>query len=489
MSKKKKTIEKLLGEALVSEEEQPYEIPENWVWVKLDSSKKDGESFGDGDWILSENIDPNGEVRLVQLSDIGQGKFLNKSSRYISMKTFEELGCREIFPGDILISRMAHPIARSCIVPDLKQKLITAVDIAYLRPNEKIFDTKYLNYMFNSIFFRTEAERVARGTTRLRITRKNLGNLAIPFPPLNEQKRIAEKVERLLGKIEEAKQLIVEAKETFEFRRAAILDKAFRGELTRKWRDENNSEDILEYITSLKTITNLKGNGDILEPYDLPSGWRWARIGDLFHVQVGSTPSRKNADYWEGSLPWLSSGEVQFNTINESREQVTDLAVKECRLKLAPKGSILFGMIGEGKTRGQVALLNLDAYHNQNIASIWVSNTKVNSLYVYYWLVSQYNKNRQNSAGNNQPAYNKSRVQDLLIPIAPIAEIKVIVNQLQRLLELETNINNLLSLEETISAIRKSILSKAFQGELGTNDPSEVNAIELLKEVLQEQVK
>ena len=99
----------------------------------------------------------------------------------------------------------------------------------------------------------------------------------------------------------------------------------------------------------------------------------------MFHVQVGTTPSRKNGAYWEGQYAWLSSGEVQFNNINESRECVTDLAVKERKLKLAPKGSILFGMIGEGKTRGQVALLNIDAFHNQNIASIWVSKTKINS--------------------------------------------------------------------------------------------------------------
>ena len=103
--------------------------------------------------------------------------------------------------------------------------------------------------------------------------------------------------------------------------------------------------------------------------------------------------------------------------------------------------------------------------------------------------MSQYMKNRQNSAGSNQPAYNKSRVQNLLIPIPPLDEVDVIVNELQKLLGLEKEINILLSLDGRISDIKQSILSKAFQGELGTNDPSEENAIELLKEILQEQVK
>lgn len=480
MSKKKKTIEELMEEALIPEEEHLYEIPDNWVWVKLKTINKN----------KKRNIEPN--------------KFSDETFELYSVPSYpekspeivkgEEIGSSKqlVNNNEVLLCKINPRINRVWKVYDNtgKYRQLASTEWIVISENRVVYPN-YLLYLLKSTYFRklltSNVSGVGGSLTRARP--KEVENYPIAIPPFNEQKRIAEKVERLLNKIDEAKQLIEEAKETFELRRAAILDKAFRGELTRKWRRENNSEDILNYITSLKTITNLKKNGDILEPYALPSGWRWARIGDLFHVQVGSTPSRKNVDYWEGGLPWLSSGEVQFNTINESREHVTDLAVKECRLKLAPKGSILFGMIGEGKTRGQVALLNLDAFHNQNIASIWVSNTKISSLYVYYWLVSQYSKNRQNSAGNNQPAYNKSRVQELLIPIAPIAEIEVIVNQLQRLLESEINVNKLLSLEETLTDIKQSILSKAFRGELGTNDPSEENAIELLKEVLQEQVK
>lgn len=480
MSKKKKTIEVLLEEALVPEEEHPYQIPMNWVWVKFGKVSKlyNGYAFKSTDYqedgipvirisdISGENTSPQKSVRVP--SDLYNERFLVKKGDLLIAMSGATTGKTGVYNSDEIALQNQR-------VGNIKE-----INPGVLCPKFKNY------YVFNNS---REILKKAYGGAQPNISGALIEKLSFPLPPLNEQKRIDEKVERLLSKIDEAKQLIEEAKETFELRRAAILDKAFRGELTKKWREGNDSEDILNYITSLKTITNLKKNGGILEPYVLPSGWRWARIGDLFHVQVGSTPSRKNADYWEGRLPWLSSGEVQFNTINESSEHVTDLAVKERRLKLAPKGSILFGMIGEGKTRGQVALLNLDAFHNQNIASIWVSNTKISSLYVYYWLVSQYSKNRQNSAGNNQPAYNKSRVQELLIPVAPIAEIEVIVNQLQKLLESEINVKNFLSLEETLTNIKQSILSKAFKGKLGTNDPSEENAIELLKEVLLEQVK
>jgi type I restriction enzyme, S subunit len=485
----KKTINELLEENLISEEEQPYEIPENWAWTRISNfiTLERGITFP----ATAKNFEFNeGLIGCARTANI-QEEFLWDDLIYIDKSYTKGNEKKLVRKNDILMSvaNSYHLVGKVSFIREIKEDITFGGFLLCIRPN--IVNDKFLYYYFRYLFLNGKIQQLATQTTNIaNINAKKIQSLPMQLPPQDEQKRIVQKVERMLSKIENAKQLIEEAKETIEIRRAAILDKAFRGELTRKWRDENNKkEDALEYITFLKKTSNFNGSDEIIEPYSLPNGWKWARIGELFHVQVGSTPSRKNVEYWEGEHPWLSSGEVQFNTVDESRERVTDLAVKESRLKLAPKGSILFGMIGEGKTRGQVALLNLDAYHNQNIASIWVSKTKISSLYVYYWLMSQYNKNRQNSAGNNQPAYNKSRVQELLIPIAPLDEIEVITNQLQKILNLEGNINNLLFIESTINDIRQSVLSKAFRGELGTNDPCEPSAIKLLKEVLQEQVK
>ncbi|HFK1496560.1 TPA: restriction endonuclease subunit S [Bacillus paranthracis] len=487
MSKTKKNVEELLKGLLVTEEENA-KIQENWMWIRLgDVCNFKRGPFGSA--IKKSMFVPKGkDTYKVYEQGNAIRKTINYGSYYISREDFENLKGFEVNAGDIIVS-CAGTIGETYVIPSKYERGV--INQALMRVSiSRALDKKYFLYAFD-FYIKQLVKNNAKGTAIKNLPPlKELKQYVIPLPPLSEQKRIVEKAERLLNKIEEAKQLIKEAKETFELRRATILDKAFRGDLTRKWRRENSkTDDVFDYLTSLESITNFKGDGDILEPYSLPCGWKWSRIGDLFHVQVGTTPSRKNGAYWEGQYAWLSSGEVQFNNINESRECVTDLAVKERKLKLAPKGSILFGMIGEGKTRGQVALLNIDAFHNQNIASIWVSKTKINSFYVYHWLMSQYMKNRQNSAGSNQPAYNKSRVQNLLIPIPPLDEVDVIVNELQKLLGLEKEINILLSLDGRISDIKQSILSKAFQGELGTNDPSEENAIELLKEILQEQVK
>ncbi|MES9771677.1 restriction endonuclease subunit S [Priestia megaterium] len=468
----KKNIEDLLEKAVVPEIEQPYKIPENWVWSKLEYVFEQ----------IKQQVQPIGSEKYIGLEHMKKGGGILEVGNTEGVKSKKVVFKK----NDVLYGKLRPYLNKHAYVGF---DGVASTDILVYR-NKNIITNKLLNMYVGLPHVLQFANENSSGINLPRVSPKSMNEMPFPLPPLNEQKRIAEKVERLLDKVEEAQQLIEEAKEAFELRRAAILDKAFRGKLTATWRKgHSKTEDISEYIMDLKNITNLKKDSEITPPYELPDGWCWAKIGDLFHVQIGSTPSRKIDEYWNGNYPWLSSGEVQFNNINTSREYVTELAVKEKRLKLAPKGSVLFGMIGEGKTRGQVALLNIDAFHNQNVASIWVSETKIHSLYVYYWLMSRYMENRQNSAGNNQPAYNKSRVQELLIPIAPLEEIEFIVKRLEKLLNLEEEVRDLLSLEKVIEQKKQAIISKAFRGELGTNDPDEESAIELLKEILQEQVK
>lgn len=146
----------------------------------------------DGDWIVSKNMDPNGEIRLTQLADIGLGTFLDRSSKFINQDTFEKLNCTALKPKDILISRMADPIGRACIVPKFEYQAITAVDVTILRVDRNFAVPEYVNYICNSKEFLSKAKAAATGTTRGRITRKNLEKIEIPLPPVTEQRRIVE---------------------------------------------------------------------------------------------------------------------------------------------------------------------------------------------------------------------------------------------------------------------------------------------------------
>jgi restriction endonuclease S subunit len=134
----------------------------------------------DGDWIESDDMDANGDIRLLQLSDIGIGYFKDNSSKWINESAAERINVNYLKPNDILISRMADPIGRSCLLPDLGIKCITAVDVAILRLSKESADIPELVTLLNSQRWTDEVLRLSRGTTRTRITRKDLEKIRIP---------------------------------------------------------------------------------------------------------------------------------------------------------------------------------------------------------------------------------------------------------------------------------------------------------------------
>jgi len=144
--------------------------------------------FTDGDWI--ESKDQSGEgIRLVQTGNIGEGKFIEKGDRakYISEETFDSLKCTEIFPGDILVSRLPEPVGRACIIPEKEERMITAVDCTICRPDENMVLKEYLCYFMQSEAYYTRLMNNVTGTTRKRISRKNLGNVELDIPDKETQ--------------------------------------------------------------------------------------------------------------------------------------------------------------------------------------------------------------------------------------------------------------------------------------------------------------
>ena len=162
-----------------------------WPVKKLGDILSTAEIFTDGDWVESKDQDVNGSIRLLQLADIGDGNFINKSNRFINESTFIRLKCTEVQLGDILIARMPDPLGRACIFEGISQKCITVVDVCIIRVDSNIVDARWLMHAINSDSVRRQISSFAKGATRVRISRKNLSHIQIEFPPLAEQQRIA----------------------------------------------------------------------------------------------------------------------------------------------------------------------------------------------------------------------------------------------------------------------------------------------------------
>jgi len=150
----------------------------------------DGGLFVDGDWVESKDQDPNGDVRLIQLADVGDGFYVDKSARFLTSQKARELKCTFLEKGDILVARMPDPLGRACIFPGEAQPCVTVVDVCIVRPSSRV-DRRWLLHAINSPAFRQQIGNHVKGTTRQRISRTNLGSIEIDVPLLTEQRRIA----------------------------------------------------------------------------------------------------------------------------------------------------------------------------------------------------------------------------------------------------------------------------------------------------------
>lgn len=139
--------------------------------------------FVDGDWVESKDQNPSGSVRLIQLADVGDGAFLNKSSCFMTPEKARELRCTYLAPGDVLIARMPDPLGRACLFPGLEQPCVTVVDVAVLRLDPRIARNDWVVQAINSSVFRNKMLGHVTGTTRQRISRGNLGQLELAVPP------------------------------------------------------------------------------------------------------------------------------------------------------------------------------------------------------------------------------------------------------------------------------------------------------------------
>ena len=185
------------------------------------------ELFTDGNWIESKDQSPSG-IRLIQTGNIGIGDYIDKKAeraRYISKETFKKLDCTEIFPGDVLVSRLPDPVGRSCIVPDLGVRMITAVDCTIIRfKKDMILPEYFIAISKNSLYF-DELRQYLTGSSRRRISRSNLAKVRFPLPPIKIQREIVEQIEVKQSAIGHAKAII----ENLERERESILASRLEG--------------------------------------------------------------------------------------------------------------------------------------------------------------------------------------------------------------------------------------------------------------------
>jgi len=384
--------------------------------------------FTDGDWIESRHQSEIG-IRLVQTGNIGFGFFKNKEdkSRFISEETFKELKCTEIIPGDLLISRLPDPVGKSCIIPDLNIRMITGVDCTIVRLKDNLM-SEFLAFYQMSNQYLNDVKAKVTGTTRSRISRKNLGLIPIPIPPLTEQKQIVEILDQAFEAIDQAKanieKNIVNANELFQSKLNEIFSQTGEGWVERKLED----------------------------------------ISIEFGRGKSKNRPRNEPKLFGGKYPFIQTGDVR-NTekILETYTQTYN-EVGLAQSKLWPKGTICITIAAN---IAETAILDFDSCFPDSIIGIVVDEEKADTNYVYYSIQFLKKKLQELGKGSAQDNINLGTFQKQLFPFPNLKLQKKYVSLLDTLSEqtyqLKVDYNQkLTSLEE----LKKSILEKAFSGEL-----------------------
>ena len=277
----------------------------------------------------------------------------------------------------------------------------------------------------------------ATGSTFLQVTGKTLKEMPVPYPGEEKGQHLVEDVEKLFSKLDEAEKKIDQAFAAFPVRRAALLHRAFQGDLTKAWR---------------------KDHGMGME------SWENSTLGKVAHWGSGGTPSRKHPEYFNGHIAWVKTGELLDDYIEHTEEKITETAIENSSAKLYPVHTVIVAMYGA--TIGKTGILNIEAATNQACACA-VCSDELYYRFLFYYLQSQKPQFINIGKGGAQPNISQTVIKNYPISVPTLPEQQEIVRLLDRLLGKEDKAKAAAEAMKTrIAALRASILARAFRGAL-----------------------
>ena len=407
-------------------------IPKDWSISKLkEVARNEKDSFVDGDWVESKDMveKSEGDYQLIQLGNIGEGNFKGKCDKFVTENFFEENNCTLVEKGDLLISRMSSPVLRTVIAPKFEKKSITAVDIVVAKVDENRWDKRFIKNLLNYKFWSDIGEIYASGSTRLRISRKNMEKIKIPNPPLPEQKKIADILSSVDRAIERTDEIIEKTEE---------LKKGLMQEL----------------------LTKGIGHEEFKETLygSLPEKWDIKQMKDIGEIVTGTTPNTDEPENFGSKYPFITPTDLDDKKyVEEVERYLSDKGYENS--KPLPKNSVIVTCIA---SIGENAITKEESCTNQQINSI-ICKDKVNAEYLYY-ILNYHSKYLKALAGSTTvPIVSKSEFSTFSLPIPPLQEQKKIASILS---SIDNKIQKEKQYKEKLEELKKGLMQKLLTGEV-----------------------
>ena len=438
----KKNFKKDKPLSSILENDIPFEIPENWEWVKLGNVglyKKGpfGSSLTKSMFVpKSKSTVKVYEQKNAIQKDYTLGDYYISQDYYLSkMKGFT------VGPGQIIVS-CAGTIGETYIIPPeapvgIINQALMMIDLV-----------KSINWDFYLIFFdhvlKENARTISKGSAIKNIPPFEIfKNMLMPLPPLAEQQRIVARVEELMARIDDLEKTETELeklKAAFPGdMKAALLQAAMQGKLTEQLPEDGDAADLLEQI--VKEKSQLIKEGKIKKekplpkitpdevPFDIPENWKWERLGNLCSILGGGTPDKNNINYWNGTIPWATVSDMNNAHIIKTILNISQEGLENSSTNIIKKGSIIVATrVGLGK----VCYADIDVAINQDLKGLDFFNICDND-FIFYYFKSMASYIVSKGTGTTVKGIKLDFLTSLLIPLV---EQKRIVEKLDKLLPL-----------------------------------------------------
>lgn len=442
------TPEERLQAALVPDWEQPYKVPENWCWLTLDSINQ----------YQSSSIDPSKHPNdFFELYSVP-----SSADDYPEIAMGSEIGStkQRVEKGDVLLCKINPRINRVWKVSQYTENALLASSEWIIIRNSKIH-SDYLMHCFRTPYFREYMLSNVSGVggSLMRAQPKYVKTYPLPLPPLPEQQRIVDRIESLFAKLDEAKQKAQDALDSFETRKAAILHKAFTGELTAPWRKEHDVE---------------------------MESWITVSVSEICHSLKYGTAKKSES---EGAVVVIRMGNLQDGEIDWSDLAYSNDKEDIEKYKLMP-GDVLFNRTNSPALVGKTSIYRGEypAIYAGYLIKLDYDHSCITGDYLNYSLNTISAKEYCNSVktdGVNQSNINAKKIGAYKFAMPNIEEQTEIVRILHDLLAKEQQAKEATeAVLEQIDLMKKSILARAFRGELGTNNLAEESAVELVRNII-----
>lgn len=479
---KNKIIKKQKALPSISENDEPYTLPIGWKWAHLQ----------DVTTYIQRGKGPKyaelGAVKVVSQKCVQNAGFDLNPARYVDDSTLEKYQEERFLQNQDILwnSTGTGTVGRANVIDNIeKNALVADSHVTVIRPI--LSDSRFLWCFISApgVQSRIEPDHenslVSGSTKQVELNTSSVVSVLVPVAPLAEQSRIVKRVDELMKLCDQleqqteasiaAHQVLVQTLlatltnsknaeelmdnwqrisahfdtlfttiDSIDQLKQTILQLAVMGKLVPQNPADEPASELFKRIAKekaqlvkdkkIKKYPSVEPIGDV---GDIPQSWIEIVVQDFADIRLGSTPSRHESKYWNGDIPWVSSGEVANGVIFDTAEKITQAGFDNSSTSIIPKRSLLMAIIGQGKTRGQTALLGIDACTNQNVAAFVFNEKFIIPEYVWLWAQSKYESHRQDGHGGAQPALNGKKVRSFAFPLPPTMEQKRIVKKVNEL--------------------------------------------------------